>query len=767
MEDMIMVMNQTDTCFGAKEQPDSEPLNFQFTVKPKRSPRIQGLLDHLADMKPGICIERARYFTESYKQSEAYPQIIRRAKAFAHTLDNMTLYIMPGSLLVGGHACKPNYSPLAPDFSTNFIRKEIISGDPYFLPDRPADKFQVDPAIIPELQKIADYWDGKNHQAHVYAHLSKEVLIAQDKIGAINDLNYVQGGDGHFAPPYGWHFRHGLRYVINQAEAGLEKIDKTSSEGMDQQAFYKAVIIACEAVIRWAHRYAELEKRAAAEETDSKRKAELLRMAEIAQKVPEYPADTYYEALQLITFLQLAVQVEDNAQATCPGRFDQVMNDIFLQDMEQGLITRDSALELLENFFIMLSQVERVRSWEDTAFFRGKPIFQNLTIGGVDPLTGKDATNEMTYLILDSIQNTRTVQPSHYARWHKDAPMEYKKKVVETIRLGTGFPAVSNDSKYIEAMMNRGYSKEDALDYCIIGCAEPGPPGLRGGRTGAAWYSLAKCMEMSLYNGKDVATGITLHENCNGKELSTFENFDELWDAFIDQAKYYIKLIISLDNAIDKEYEEYIDEPFSAILACPETTLSRGKSIKKGGAKYDFTGNQTIGLAVVANSLYAIRKLIFEQKTITGAQLQHALETNFQDMDTEPTGAMIQQMCLSVPKYGNDIDEVDLIAKDALEMVCNEFPRYKNTRNGRGPIGGVFQASTTTVSSNTPFGQYVGATPDGRSAKTPLSDGQSPFRGTDTLGPTAAVSSVSKLNLKLLSEGSLYNLKLSPSDLKD
>jgi len=756
-----------NTCFCAKEQPDTEPLHFQFEVKPQRSKRVQNLLDHVNGTKAGVCIDRARYFTESYRKTEAYPQIIRRAMAFAHALDNMTIYILPGSLLAGGHASKPNYSPLAPDFSTTFIRKEIIGGDPYFLPERPADKFQVDPAIIPELKEIAEYWDGKNHQSHVYAHLPKEILIAQDKIGAINDLNYVQGGDGHFAPPYDWHYKHGLRYVIDQAQAALKNLDLTSNEGLDQQAFYKAVVISCEAVIRWAHRYAVLEEKTAATETDPARKAELLNMAAIARKVPEFPAETYHEALQYITFLQLSVQVEDNAQAVCLGRFDQVMNEIYLQDLKKGTVTRDSALELLENFFVMLSQVERVRSWEDTAFFRGKPIFQNLTIGGTDPITGEDASNEMTFMILDSIQNTRTVQPSHYARWHKNAPLAYKKKVVETIRLGTGFPAVSNDDKYIEAMMNRGYSKEDASDYCIIGCAEPGPPGLRGGRTGAAWYSLAKCMELAFYGGTDPNSGICLKANSSGKDLSSFSNYQELWDAFLEQAKYYLHLIIILDNAIDRAYEDYIDEPFSAILACPETTLSRGKSLKKGGAKYDFTGNQTIGIAVVANSLIAIKQLVFEQKIISGAQLLHAMKTDFQDMATDPTGPMIQQMCLSAPKYGNDIDEVDFIARDALQMVCEEFPKYKNTRYGRGPIGGIFQASTTTVSSNTPFGSYLGATPDGRRAKMSLSDGQSPFRGTDTLGPTAAVNSVSKLNLKLLSEGSLYNMKMSPSDLKD
>ena len=764
-----MDQNYSDeTCFCAKENPETaEPLHFQFKINPKRTKRVQDLYEYVTGSKAGVCIERARYFTESYKKTEAFPATIRRAKAFAHALENVSLYVLPNSLLVGGHASRPNYSPLAPDFSTTFIKKEIIGGDPYFLPERPADKFQVDPAIIEELKEIAEYWDGKNHQAHVYAHLPEEILVAQDKIGVINDLNYVQGGDGHYAPPYDWHLKHGLRHVINEAKAGLERIDLTTNEGLDQQTFYKAVIIASEAMIAWAHRYADLEESMAEKEQDPKRKAELLAMAAIARKVPEFPAESYWEALQSVTFLQLGVQIEDNHQAICLGRFDQVMNEFYVKDLEGKVITRDSALELLENFFIMLSQVERVRSWEDTSFFRGKPIFQNLTIGGINPKTGEDATNEMTYLILDSIQNTRTVQPSHYARWHKNAPEAYKRKLVETIRLGTGFPAVSNDAKYIEAMMNRGYSKEDASDYCIIGCAEPGPPGLRGGRTGAAWYSLAKCMEMALYNGMDPNTGIVLHPNSNGKDLSAFTSYEELWDAFLEQAKYYLHLIIILDNAIDKAYEEYLDEPFSAILACPTTTLVRGKTLKKGGAKYDLTGNQTIGLAVVANSLYAIKTLVFDRKQLTGEQLMHALKTDFKDKTTNPTGPMIQQMCLSVPKYGNDIDEVDFIARDALQMVCEEFPKYKNTRFGRGPIGGVFQASTTTVSSNTPFGFYVGATPDGRNATTPLSDGQSPFRGTDTLGPTAAVSSVSKLNLKLLSEGSLYNLKLSPADLKD
>lgn len=751
---------------ATKEQ-TKESLNFQFEIPAVRSNRIEQMHNFVTSVKAGVCIERARYYTESYKRTENLPQIVRRARALEYTLKHMSLYVLPGSLLLGNQASSPNYSPLFPDFTTEFLQREVFNKKPYYPPERPADKFAIDDAILPELKQIIEYWSGRTHQARVYARLPKEALTAQDVIGAVNILNYVQGGDGHFAPPYKWHIDHGLGYIIKTAQEKLDALDITTAEGLEQKAFYEASIIVCRAVIKWAHRYADLVESMASKEQDAERRQELLKMAEVSRRVPEHPASDFYEALQAITYIQLAIQVEDNAQGVCLGRFDQVMIDHYKKGLISGELTREKALELIQNFFIMLSVVERIRSWADTAFFRGKPIFQNLTIGGIDPETRRDATNEMTYLVLDAIQNTRTVQPSHYVRWHRSSPEKFKMKVAETIRLGTGFPAVANDEVYIQAMMNRGYTYRDAADYCIIGCAEPGPAGLRGGRTGAAWYSLAKCLEMALHNGSDPVSGTTLHPNSSNKDLSTFASYDEAWEAFLEQARYYLRLIIIMDNAIDLTYEEFIDEPLGGLMACPETTLSRGKSIKKGGAKYDFSGNQTIGLANIANSLYAIKKLVFEDKIITGAQLLHAMKTDFSDLATDPTGPEIQQMCLSVPKYGNDIDDVDFIARDALTFVCEEFPKYKNTRHGRGPIGGVFQASTTTVSSNTPFGQMIGALPDGRKAGTPLSDGQSPFRGSDTLGPTAALNSVSKLNLVLLSEGSLYNMKLFPADLKD
>lgn len=744
-----------------------EPLHFQLALQPVRTNRIDSMLNYINAIEPGVCIERARYLTESYQETEHLPYIIRRARALANILKKMSIYILPGSLLVGNQASKPCFAPLFPEFTVDFLEEEILQGKPMYPYERPSDKFNVDKEIVAELQDIINWWKGRTHKERVYANLPEEAILAQDAVGAVNIVNFLHGGDGHLAPPYKWLFDHGVGHIIALCRQKLAEIDLTTPEGLESKRFYEAVIISCQALIDWAHRYAELAEAEAARETEETRRSELRKLAEICRRVPEHPARTFHEALQFMTFVQVAIQIEDNAQGICPGRFDQVLWEHYQRDVSRGILTRDQALELVQNFFVVLSTIERIRSWNDTDYFRGKPIFQNLTIGGINPETGEDASNELTYIVLDAIANTRTLQPSHYARWHKKAPEKYKMKVAETIRLGTGFPAIANDELYIPAMMNRGYDLKDASDYCIVGCAEPGVAGLRGGRTGAAWFCLAKILEVTLYGGRDPRTGVMLHPNCNGKDLSSFESYDEVWEAFVDQVKYYIRLHVLMDNITDKLWEEYIEEPLTSALGCPTTCLERGRSIKKGGAKYDFTGNETIGLANVANSLYAIKYVVFDQKLITGAQLLHALKTNFEDMTTDPTGPEIQQMCLLAPKYGNDQDEVDFVARDVLALVCEELPKYKNTRYGRGPIGGVFQASTTTVSSNTAFGRMVGALPDGRQTGTPLSDGQSPMRGTDTLGPTAAVRSVAKLRNVLLSEGSLYNLKLLPQDLKD
>ena len=740
--------------------------SYQISTEPVRTERIDRLHRYITSSKYGICVERGRLLTEYYRAHTDEAPIKRRANGMNHVLQNMSIYILPGSMFAGNQASHPRWAPLFPEFDMEWMESEMLNGDPYFPDQRPEDRYILREEDKPAIREICDFWKGQTVTDMLRTRLPKEALATHFQIKAADIGAYFQGGDGHFAPDHPWLIQNGVQAIIDQCEEGLANIDyKNDPECVKKKDFYEAAMISANAIIQFAARYADLAEKLAAEETDETRKRELLEMAEICRHVPKYPARNFREALQFIIFTHICIQIEDNGAGISFGRYDQFMQPYYEAGIADGTLTRELATELTENFFLQIYTCNKVRSWVDTDFFRGVPMFQNLTIGGVDPETMADATNDMSYIALDATYNTRVPQPSLTVRFHKKTPMEFKMRVAEVVRLGTGLPSIFNDEVYTRAMMNRGYEMRDAYNYCIIGCIEPGAPGLLGGRTGGAWLNCTKALEMSLYNGKDPRTGICLHENANGKTLATFESYEEAEDAFKDQMKYYIKMEAILENTIDQVWEEKLEEPMAAIFACPTTTIPRGKPIKQGGAKYDLTGQQTIGTANVANSLYVIKKLIFEDKVITGAQLQHALETNWQDETTTPTGPQIKAMCLAVPKYGNDVDEVDFLARDMMAMIAKELSSYKNTRYGRGPIGGTLHCSTSTVSSNTPFGHVCGATPDGRDAYMPVADGQSPMRGTDVSGPTAAIASVAKLHNELFSCGSLYNMKFSPEEL--
>jgi len=741
---------------------------FGLNTRPKPTDRIEKLINYVNSIEPGICLERARYITQVYKENEYEPIVMKRAKSLKKILENMSIYIMPGSLFVGNQASKPRWAPLFPEYEVKWYEEEMISGDPIYPWERPADAFKIEnkKESLKEAQEIFDWWRGKTHRQKVYNNLPEEFIIVQDKVSVLNIWDYIQGGVGHFSPGHKWLIKNGLNTVIETAEEKLRGLGFSSSEELKKREFYKSVILSCEAVVNFARRYAELARNMARQEADDKRQQELLRIAKTCEHLPANPARSFYEALQFIYFIHLVVQIEDSGQGISVGRFDQILWDYYKNDRDNKILTSDEALEMIENFFIMIYTINKVKSWDCTDYFRGSPMFQNLTVGGQDPVTQGDATNELTYLVLEATANTRLTQPSVTARFHKKSPEEYKLAVAKVIRVGTGFPAVFNDELYIPALINRGYEINDAYNYCIIGCAEAGPAGLLAGRTGGAWLNLPKILELTLYNGKDPLTGIQLRKNKNDKDLSEFISFEEFLNVFYDQLDYYLKMEVAFENIIDHTYEQGILEPFSSIAACPETSLERGKTLREGGGKYDFTGQQTIGIANVSNSLYAIKKLVFDDKVLTSAQLFHAILTDFSDKTTNPSGLEINKILESVDKYGNDVDEVDFLARDVLRFVSLELPKYKNTRYKRGPIGCTMHASTTTVSSNVAFGKSVGAMPSGRRKGKPLSDGQSPMRGTDVKGPTAAVNSVSKLNNILLSCGSLYNLKFNPKDLR-
>lgn len=738
--------------------------SYQLDVRPQRSERISNLYRYITSFKPGICMERAYYLTQAYKKSTNLPAIVQRAVVVANVLDNMSIYLMPGSLFAGNQASKPRWAPLFPEYDVEWVEEEIIGGKPYFPWDRPADRYDFNPEDKEKLLDVIAWWKGKTHTDRLRGRLPKEALATHFDIKAADIGTYFQGGDGHFAPDHKWLFTRGLQSLIDDCKQRAAAIDWTQPDAIMKKDFYDASVLCCEGVIRYANRYADLAEGEASRESNPQRKQELLEIAEICRRVPQYPARNFREALQFVIFIHICIQIEDSGAGISFGRFDQFMDEFYRKGIEDGSLTRESALEMVENFYLQIYALNKVRSWIDTDYYRGVPMFQNLTIGGQDPVAKCDATNELSYICLEATANTRVPQPSLTVRFHHKTPLEFKMKVAEVIRLGMGLPSIFNDEVYITALLNRGYELNDAYNYCIIGCVEPGAPGLLGGRTGGAWLNCTKMLEMSLYGGTDPRTGLRL--NPSEKNLKNFQSFEEVKEAYLNQLDYYIKQEAILENTIDQVWEETLEEPMVSVFGCPITTIERGTPVKKGGAKYDLTGQQTIGTANVANSLYAIKKLLFDDKLLTGEQLLHALETNFKDMNSSPTGPEIQQMCLNAPKYGNDVDEVDFLARDMLAHVATELPKYKNTRYGRGPKGGTLHCSTSTVSSNTPFGKVCGATPDGREAYTSVADGQSPMRGTDKKGPTASITSVSKLNNMLLSCGSLYNLKFVPEDLR-
>lgn len=739
--------------------------SFQIDTKPVRTERIENLHRYVTSFAYGICAERGHYLTEFYKENMNLTPFVRRAKAIDYVLEKMSIYIMPGSLFAGNQASNPRWAPLFPEFEVEWVEEELLNGKPYYPWERPADRYTLRDEDKPLIQDMCSWWRGHTHTDALRARMPKEALATHYDLKAADIGTYFQGGDGHFAPDHQWLFSNGVQHIIDECEAYREQIDWSLPDAIKKKDFYDAAITSANAIIKFAERYAQLADELAEKETNPGRRSELLEMADICRHVPRNPARNFREALQFIIFVHICIQIEDNGAGVSFGRYDQFMYPLYEEGIRNQTLTRELAVELTENFFLQIYTCNKVRSWIDTDFYRGVPMFQNLTIGGQDPIKKCDLTNELSYICLDATFNTRVPQPSLTVRFHKNTPYEFKIRVAEVIRLGTGLPSIFNDETYIPALMNRGYELNDAYNYCIIGCVEPGTSGLLGGRTGGAWLNCTKALEMSFYNGRDPRTGICLHQNRSGKDLSEFETYEEAAEAYMDQMAYYIKMEAILENTIDQVWEETLDEPMAAIFGCPTTTIPRGKPIKQGGAKYDMTGQQTIGTANVANSLYAIKKLVFLDKVITGAQLLHALDTNFSDMETKPTGAQIKAMCLSAPKYGNDIDEVDEIAREMLAFVANELSSYKNTRYGRGPIGCTLHCSTSTVSSNTPFGKVCGATPDGREAYTAVADGQSPMRGTDVNGPTASIASVAKLNNILLSCGSLYNMKFSPAEL--
>ncbi|MEI7990162.1 MAG: pyruvate formate lyase family protein, partial [Chloroflexota bacterium] len=515
---------------------------------------ISDLRQELIMTMPSVCVERARYLTQAYKQYEGDPPVLKRAKALAHVLDNMTIYIKKGELLVGNQASKPRAAPIFPEYSADWIGKEIDE-----LSSRPADQFVVDPAVKKELlEDVLPYWQGRTLYDRVLATMPEETFKAQE-IGAIAGRGNITSGDGHIIVDIQRVVHEGLERVIRRAKDALNELENTlSMDNLRGRPFLQGVIITSEAAIRFAHRYADEAKSLAIATDDPDWKIELLQISKICQHVPEKPARTFQEAIQTAWFVHLITQIESNGHSFSLGRFDQYIYPYYRADMDIGSLTNQRALEILMLLWLKLFSVIKIRPWSHTRFGIGYPTYQNVTIAGQTP-DGKDATNELSYMVLQTIQKTRLTQPNVSARYHTGTPDSFLMECARTIRLGFGMPAMKNDEIIVPALLEKGVAPEDAYNYAIVGCIEAAVPGKWGYRnTGMAFLNLLKVLELTYYDGRDPNTGIRLKP---GKgNITDFKSYDALYESYREQLKYYTRAHVLFDAYGDMALEELVPD---------------------------------------------------------------------------------------------------------------------------------------------------------------------------------------------------------------
>jgi len=725
------------------------------------SARIRKLRERVVNIKRELSCEHGRLMTEAYEEYKSEPIYIRRARAFEKILNNKKIWIEDGELIVGGYGHKPLGYQVEPSLVVDWLGEEIFHGNPCYPWERPAksERFWISEEEKKSLKELISYWKGKTHSDRVLSTLSKEAKMAQETSAANAEIwRFI--GDGHFIPDTQKVLHKGYKGIIVEVKNMLDSLDLGNPEDIRKRPVLQAMIISLEASINFSQRYAVLAKKLAKTTKNPQRKKELEKIATICSQVPAHPARTFYEALQAIWMTHLLILIEDQSASISFGRLDQTLYPFYQKDISEGRITKSEVLELIECFNIKTNETKLPIPWEAVQHTVGGGRAVHLTLGGQDNM-GRDATNDLSYLFLETEAVVRLPYDYLGVRYHDNTPDKFLLAVIDVICSGGGKPAIFSDEAFIPALLNRGISYNDAINYAIVGCNEPAIEGKQGYHNTSIFYSsLLKVLEITLNEGRDPKTGYQL---LPAEDFLNFKSYDELLKSFKKQLSYYIKLGVIQESVTALSLAELIPKAFSSSLV--SDCIKRGKTLGEGGAIYDLRGVTDIGHANVGDSLAAIKKLIYEDKAITGVQLKHALETNFEDNTTTPTGEEIRKMCLSAPKFGNDDDYVDSIVREIMEFSVSEVTKYKTIRAGRGPIVSTLHNSTSTVSANVAYGKFIGATPDGREAGEPTSDGISPYMGRDVNGPTSTIKSVTKLPNMLFSAGHILNQKFSATAL--
>lgn len=683
--------------------------------------RIDILKRVLLESKRQISLERAILYTEAYEKYKTEPVIIKRARATENILNKIEISIKDNELIVGSRVTKPRSGILSPEMSPYWFLNEIDT-----IHNRPQDPFYLskeDKTLYKE--KIYPYWKGDSLKDYVNEKIPKDVKKATD-LGIIK-LNQTDKGQGHIIPDFQSLIENGLQSKVNFVERKLKK--------HPDNIFLQASHITLKATQGYIKRYEKLALKKAKQEMDNARKKELGLIAKVCGNIAEKAPSNFHEAVQLFWLVNISLQYESNASSISSGRFDQYMYPIFKKSLDEGMDLK-FAEEILNSLWLKMNEVVLLRSEDSAKYFAGFPTGYTIILGGVDK-NGDDATNELSFLILDTYKAIKLPQPNLGARVHKNSNEKFLKKVAETIKLGTGMPQLFNDEIIIPGFLNRGVTLEDARDYAVVGCVELSIPGKTYGLHDIALFNLLRVFEL------------TLKENT--KNIQNFERFIQILKENI--SKYTVKMVEG-SNIVDEAHANFAPTPLLSTFI--DGCLEKGIDVSDGGAKYNFSGVQGIGTANLSDSLYILKKAVFEEEKLTVEELVEILDNNFENNEF-----LRQTFINKYPKYGNDFDEVDLLGREILSFYCKEVEKYKNIRKG------IFQPGSYTVSAHIPLGEQVGATPDGRLAKEQLADGGlSPMVGRDQEGPTAILKTVSKLDNILTTNGSLLNVKFNPSSLE-
>lgn len=710
--------------------------------------RVERLRQAVLDAKPILCSERALIVTKCYRKTEGMHFIERKARAFYRILDEMTLRIWDDELLVGTLGTNGRRSaPVFPEFSIEWMKDELED----LLETREQDTFEVPEQVKADIRSIFPYWQNKSIFQQYRSLLPEDTKKIRDAYVFTRDL-FERNGYGHTAYQAEKIINIGLKGLREEVKSKYADLDLTKSEDFERKLFYDGLSICFDAITNYARRYSDQALSMAKAESDPERKAELLKIADVCRWVPENPARDIWEALQVVEFMQIVLQLETSGDSVSPGRMDQYLYPFYQKAVREGTYSIVQIQELFDCMWIKFNEIVKVQDTESVHIHPGFPMTQNVTAGGVTR-DGADAANELSYIMLNCQEHIKLQQPQFTVRYHDGTREDFKLRAAEVIEYGTGMPALFGDRGCIAAM-ERSFPdmpKENMRNYAIVGCVELAPEGFQG-RVNGGFLNLARVVDLAMNNGVDRLTGVQL--GLQTGNANQFKTFDDLFTAVEQQMEFMVHHQVVNNMVVD--YVQRRNTPHLFLSSLVDGCIEKGRDITFGGSRWGGTPLLIAGIATAANALTAVKRLVFDEKQYGMTAINDALDKNFEGDEAKA----LQEVLLDAPKYGNDDDYADEIMKMMTDSFFGIIESQKDIDERS------YSSFTVTLGGTVPMGWKTGATADGRSAMMPVSDSFSPANEGKNGGPTQVLLSAGKVDQSHFRQGNVLNLKLTKTAIQ-